>query len=95
MSASEDNDDDFFEYLNKCPGVLIPCESVEDLQGLIYMLFDSEILDDDTSFLLKNVPDNMTEILNNPGYFDTVEICGIIMDKETAKLLEKNIEDLI
>jgi len=45
------------------PGILIPCESIEALTGLVKELYDNGILTDE-SFKLANVPENMKDILN-------------------------------
>lgn len=94
-TASSSEDDGDFEHLDGSPGIFIPCEDLEALQELIYTLYDEEILDGETSFILKNVPDNILEILNDPDYFDSVEVCGIRLKKGSLKLLEKSNDDLL
>lgn len=90
-----DSDDGEVEDLLACPGVFIPCESLEALQELIYDLYDSGVLQGDETYLLRNVPDTMIEILNDPDYFLTEEICGIRLLKGEVVLLEKKTEDLL
>jgi hypothetical protein len=86
-----DSDDSLEGY----PGILIPCYSVEDLQKLTLLLYEEGILGKNSAFLLKNVPDNMLEILNYPEYFDEITFSGIEMIKGQLKKLEVPTEDLL
>lgn len=45
------------------PGILIPCESIEALTGLVRELYDKGILTDE-SIKLVNVPDDIKDVLN-------------------------------
>lgn len=94
-TTSNTDDDSDYDYLGECPGIFIPCEDVEALQGLIYALYDNGVLNDETAFILKNAPDNMLEILNNPDFFSEVEILGIVVKGGDLKLLEVNTNDLL
>ena len=91
----DDYEDELDAFLEDTPGILIPCESIKALQQLIYLLYDYEILDGEVSFLLKNVPENILEILDDEEYFDKVEVCGILMEKGQAKDLEVKLEELL
>jgi hypothetical protein len=64
------------------PGVFIPCQTLKNLQQLMYLLYEKEILQDDDLFILKNTPKNMIDILNSPEYFETSNIMGIISGNE-------------
>lgn len=89
----EESDED--NYLNDYPGILIPCEDLESLQILILLLYECRILDGDSAFLLKNVPENILEILNTDGYFKETEFAGIKMLKGQLKQLEVPTEQLL
>lgn len=92
FKGKEADEDDF---LDSYPGLLIPCEDIEELQQLIYELFDIGILDGDSTFMVKNAPDNIFEILNTPEYFEETEVCGLKTIKGNLKLLERNPQDLL
>lgn len=92
FTGGETNEDNF---LNDYPGILIPCEDIESLQKLILLLYEGRILKKDETFLLKNVPDNILEILNTDDYFETTELAGIKLNKGQLKHLEKPTEELL
>lgn len=95
MDFKDEDDWDEDEFLEDHPGILIPCGSVEDLQQLVYLLFDKEILEGGTTFCLKNVPENIYDILNNPEYFEETEVCGMHIVKGHLKDLEVPTKDLL
>lgn len=76
------------------PGILIPCENLIALKELIFELYNVGILTDE-SWEAVNVPDNFLEIMNDPSYFETGEICGVIFRKRGAKVLEQRNKDLL
>ena len=83
------------DSLEGYPGIFIPCCCIADLQKLTLLLYEEGILGEDSSFLLKNVPENILEILNYPEYFDEIIFCGIEMTKGQLKMLEVPTEDLL
>ena len=76
------------------PGILIPCENLKALKELILELYNAGILNDE-SWEAVNVPDNFLEIMNDPSYFETGELCGVIYRKKGAKELERLTEDIL
>lgn len=76
------------------PGILIPCENLEALKELILELYEKGILTNET-FALKNVPENFNDILNDPTYFESVDICGFKTIKGKTKHLECKTETLL
>lgn len=58
-------------------------------------MFRAGILHDNRAYFIKNVPENMTDILNDPFYFEPIEISGIKMRHGDLKYLERNTEDLL
>ena len=76
------------------PGILIQCEDLQALKELVLKLYDKDILKEE-SYILKNVPENILDILNDHSYFETVDICGIKTVKGKVKSLEINTEDLL
>ncbi|MFA6335992.1 MAG: hypothetical protein WCX48_10680 [Bacteroidales bacterium] len=95
MDYKDEDDRDEDDLLEDCPGILIPCGSIEDLQKLVYLLFDKSILESGNTFCLKNVPKNMNEILNTPEYFEETEVFGFRLLKGRLKDLEKPTKDLL
>jgi hypothetical protein len=95
MDFKDEDDWDEDSYLEECPGIMIPCGSVEDLQKLVYLLFDKNILESGATFCLKNVPENIYDILNTPEYFEETEVCGFRLLKGRLKDLEKPTKDLL
>ena len=94
------SEDCSIDELLQCPGVFIPCEDLETLQILIYELFDKEVLEDEETFLLKNVPGNMLEILADPDYFnreedEEQEVCGIVLVRGDTKFLDKCLDEML
>lgn len=92
FTGGETNEDNF---LRNYPGILIPCENIESLQKLILLLYERRILERNETFLLKNVPDNILEILNTDSYFETTELAGIKLNKGQLKFLEKPTKELL
>jgi hypothetical protein len=91
-------DFEFFEengYYEDYPGVFIPCEDIENLQPLIYTLYNKGILNSETPFLMKNVPEDMMEILNDPDYFNETELFGITLTRSQLKQLERPTDELL
>lgn len=82
-------------YYEDYPGVFIPCENVENLQLLIYALYDKRILNSKSPFLMKNVPENIMDILNDSDYFNETEILGITLTKNQLKQFERLTEELL
>ncbi|MFA7171320.1 MAG: hypothetical protein WC180_04975 [Candidatus Paceibacterota bacterium] len=95
MDFKDEDDWDEDDFLEERPGILIPCGSLEDLQQLVYLLFDKEILEKGDTFCLKNVPMNIYDILNTPEYFEQIEVCGFRILKGHLKDLEKPTVDLL
>lgn len=83
------------EDLDNCPGIFIPCENIEVLQSLVLELFRVGILHDDETFKLVNVPEDIYDMLNDPSYFEPLDICGFEVKKGNAKELDQNTEDLL
>jgi len=76
------------------PGIFIPCENLKALKELILELYNKGIITNETWDAV-NVPDNFLEIMNDPSYFETGELCGFIYRKKGAKDLERLNEDLL
>ncbi|MFA7171308.1 MAG: hypothetical protein WC180_04915 [Candidatus Paceibacterota bacterium] len=95
MDFKDEDDWDEDDFLEERPGILIPCGSLEDLQQLVYLLFDKEILEKEDTFCLKNVPMNIYDILNTPEYFEQTEVCGFRILKGHLKDLENPTVDLL
>lgn len=92
FTGKETDEDDF---LYDSPGILIPCEDLKSLKQLILLLYRKHIFDGDSAFLLKNVPDDIFNILNNDMYFEEVEVIGIKMVRGQLLGLEIPTEELL
>ena len=77
--------------LDSLPSIVIPCSSVEHLKILVDLLYENQILTDESIRFL-NCPDNLLDILNKKDYFEPVEIGGMMAVKG---FVEKNIEELL
>jgi hypothetical protein len=77
--------------LEDTPSIVIPCTSIEALKNLVDLLYENEILTDETVRFL-NCPENLLEILNKVDFFEPVEIGGMTA---VRGFVEQNTEDLL
>ena len=75
-------------------GIFIPCEDLQSLKCLILELYKKKILTDE-NYMCCNVPENFLEIMNDPTYFDTVELCGFVARKRELKKLDMKTEEML
>lgn len=83
------------EDLDNCPGIFIPCENLEVLQSLVFELFEKRILNDDITFRLTNVPEDIFDMLNDPLYFEPLYVCGFEIKRGKINKIKCKNEDLL
>jgi hypothetical protein len=84
--------------LDNLPAIQIPCEDIQALKTLVLDLYDKGILVGENygcSIKFVNCPENIEDILNDPEYFKTKKIKGIVIPKRNLKMIEQNREDLL